>query len=91
MRVQAKRMKNSFKCEKTHSLLHEYILSGIIKCPVYSSPMYGVVNRKKKVLTNSTLICGIILVRTEKRCQDTYVTTKSISGSMRSIQRLYSL
>ena len=32
---------------KTHSLEHEHILSGIIKCPVCGSGMYGNVNRKK--------------------------------------------
>ena len=32
---------------KTHSPLHEHILSGIIKCPVCGSAMYGNVNRKK--------------------------------------------
>lgn len=32
---------------KTHSPLHEHILSGIIKCPVCGNGMYGNVNRKK--------------------------------------------
>ena len=32
---------------KTHSLEHEHILSGIIKCPVCGSSMYGNVTRKK--------------------------------------------
>ena len=32
---------------KTHSLEHEHILSGIIKCPVCGSGMYGNVNPKK--------------------------------------------
>ena len=32
---------------KTHSLEHKHILSGIIKCPVCGSGMYGNVNRKK--------------------------------------------
>ena len=43
-----KRLKNAFKREKTHSLEHEHILSGIVKCPVCGAPMYGAVNRKKK-------------------------------------------
>lgn len=51
-RVQVKRKKNAFKREKTHSLLHEHILSGLIKCPVCGSSMYGVVNRKKKKGSN---------------------------------------
>ena len=36
-KVQVKRMKNAFKREKTHSLLHEHVLSGIVKCPVCGS------------------------------------------------------
>lgn len=36
------------KQEKTHSLEHEHILSGILKCPVCGGSMYGNVNRKKK-------------------------------------------
>ncbi len=47
-RVQVKRAKNAFKREKTHSLMHEHILSGLLRCPVCGAPMYGVVNRKKK-------------------------------------------
>ena len=33
---------------KTHSLEHEHILSGILRCPVCGGPMYGNVNRKKR-------------------------------------------
>lgn len=47
-RLYKRRITYAFKREKTHSLLHEHILSGIIKCPVCGSSMYGVVNRKKK-------------------------------------------
>lgn len=47
-RAQVKRAKNAFKREKTHSLMHEHILSGLLRCPVCGAPMYGVVNRKKK-------------------------------------------
>ena len=43
-----KRLKNGGKRIKTHSLEHEHILSGILKCPVCGSGMYGNVNRKKK-------------------------------------------
>lgn len=43
-----KRLKNGVKQIKTHSLDHEHILSGIIKCPVCGVGMYGNVNRKKK-------------------------------------------
>ena len=32
---------------KTHSLDHEHLLSGILKCPVCGKGMYGNVNRKK--------------------------------------------
>ena len=43
-----KRVKTGVKYEKTHSLDHEHILSGILKCPLCGSGMYGNVNRKKK-------------------------------------------
>lgn len=32
---------------KTHSLDHEHVLSGIVKCPICGKSMYGNVNRKK--------------------------------------------
>ena len=41
------RLITGVKQEKTHSLEHEHILSGILKCPVCGG-MYGNVNRKKK-------------------------------------------
>lgn len=43
-----KRQENGGKNEKTHSLEHEHILSGILKCPVCGSGMYGNVSRKKR-------------------------------------------
>lgn len=43
-----KRQKNNGRQIKTHSLDHEHILSGIVKCPVCGAGMYGNVNRKKK-------------------------------------------
>ena len=43
-----KREKTGVKYEKTHSLNHEHILSGILRCPLCGSGMYGNVNRKKK-------------------------------------------
>ena len=43
-----KREKTGVKYEKTHSLEHEHILSGILRCPLCGSGMYGSVNRKKK-------------------------------------------
>lgn len=46
--VQRKRSKTSVKHEKTHSLEHEHILSGILKCPICGASMYGSVNRKRK-------------------------------------------
>ena len=42
-----KREKTGVKYEKTHSLEHEHILSGILRCPLCGSGMYGNVNRKK--------------------------------------------
>lgn len=46
--AQAKREITGVKREKTHSLEHAHILSGLVKCPVCGSSMYGVVCRKKK-------------------------------------------
>jgi len=46
--AQKKRQETGVKCEKTHSLDHENILSGILRCPVCGSGMYGNVNRKRK-------------------------------------------
>lgn len=47
-RTKAKMALNAFKREKTHSLEHAHVLSGIVKCPRCGAPMYGVVNCKKK-------------------------------------------
>ena len=46
--VQRKRKATGKTWEKTHSLEHEHILSGILKCPICGASMYGTVNRKKK-------------------------------------------
>ena len=46
--AKAKREKTSISHEKVHSLEHEHILSGIVKCPICGSGMYGNVNRKKR-------------------------------------------
>lgn len=43
-----KRLKSSIRHEKVHSLDHEHILSGILRCPICGAPMYGGINRKKK-------------------------------------------
>ena len=45
--VRKKRQETGAVNIKTHSLDHEHILSGIIKCPICGSGMYGNVNRKK--------------------------------------------
>lgn len=47
-RAHAKRLVTGVKHEKTHSLEHCHILSGLLRCPLCGAPMYGVVNRKKK-------------------------------------------
>lgn len=46
--VKQKRNNNNMGWNKTHSLDHEHVLSGILKCPMCGSPMYGNVNRKKR-------------------------------------------
>ena len=48
-----RRKENGFKHEKTHSLDHCHLLSGILKCPICGAPMYGNVNRKKKKGTDN--------------------------------------
>lgn len=44
--AQQKRKENSVKWNKTHSLEHEHILSGIIKCPLCGTGMAGTVRRR---------------------------------------------
>ena len=46
--AQQKRKQTGVSHAKIHSLEHEHILSGIIRCPICGSGMYGNVNRKKK-------------------------------------------
>lgn len=46
--VQDKRQKRGDKYVKKHDLDHANILSGILKCPVCGSGLYGNVNRKKR-------------------------------------------
>ena len=43
-----RRLSNSGWMPKTHSLEHEHILSGLVRCPVCGGPMYGSVSRKHK-------------------------------------------
>lgn len=45
--AQQKRKATGVRNPKTHSLEHEHILSGILKCPVCGNGMYGNVNRKR--------------------------------------------
>lgn len=46
--VQQKRKKTNVKPPKKHDLDHEHLLTGILRCPICGSGMYGNVNRKKK-------------------------------------------
>lgn len=46
--AQEKRKETGVKYEKVYSLEHEHILSGILRCPICGSSMYGNVNRKKR-------------------------------------------
>ena len=49
--AKAKRKVTGVKWNKTHSLDHEHILSGILKCPVCGSGMAGTVRRRKNKKT----------------------------------------
>lgn len=46
--AQKQRQQTNKRQLKTHSLDHEHILSGLLKCPICGGGMYGNVNRKKK-------------------------------------------
>lgn len=47
LKAQVKRKDTSTWKPKKHSLDHEHILSGLLKCPICGGSMYGNVNRKK--------------------------------------------
>ena len=49
--AQQKRKENSVKWNKTHSLEHEHILSGVVKCPLCGTGMAGTVRRRKNKKT----------------------------------------
>ena len=49
--ARSKRRVTGVKWNKTHSLDHEHILSGILKCPVCGSGMAGTVRRRKNKKT----------------------------------------
>ena len=49
--AQKKRKATGVKWNKTHSLEHEHILSGIVKCPVCGTGMAGTVRRRKNKKT----------------------------------------
>lgn len=51
METKAKRKVNGVKWNKTYSLEHEHILSGIIKCPICGRGMAGTVRRRKNKKT----------------------------------------
>lgn len=51
METKAKRKINGVKWNKTHSLDHEHILSGIVKCPICGRGMAGTVRRRKNKKT----------------------------------------
>lgn len=46
--AQKQRQQTNKRQIKTHSLDHEHVLSGLLKCPICGGGMYGNVNRKKK-------------------------------------------
>ena len=46
--AQKQRQQTNKRQPKTHSLDHEHVLSGLLKCPICGGGMYGNVNRKKK-------------------------------------------
>ena len=51
MTTRVKRKATGVKWNKTHSLEHEHILSGIIKCPICGTGLSGTVRRRKNKKT----------------------------------------
>lgn len=51
--ARAKRIKTGIKWDKIHSLDHEHILSGIVKCPICGKGLAGTVRRKKNKNTGT--------------------------------------
>ena len=49
--AQKKRKETGVKWNKTHSLEHEHILSGLLKCPICGTGMAGTVRRRKNKKT----------------------------------------
>ena len=45
--AQTRRRENSARFVKTHSLEHEHILTGLLKCPVCGGPLTGTVKRRR--------------------------------------------
>ena len=50
--VRAKRQETGIAWQKTYSLDHEHLLSGLVKCPVCGTGMCGMVHRYRKRKTN---------------------------------------
>ena len=50
--AQQRRKETGFKWNKTHSLEHEHLLSGLIICPVCGKGLAGTVRRRKNKKTS---------------------------------------
>ena len=62
-----RRKETGVKWEKTHSLDHEHILSGLVKCPICGAGLVGTLRRRKIKNPASTKMISITSACTERR------------------------
>lgn len=70
------RRETGVKWNKTHSLEHEHILSGLLKCPICGTGMSGTVRRRTNKETGNIKMISIIDASTERKSmKQTFVIT----------------
>ena len=62
-----RRKETGVKWEKTHSLDHEHILSGLVKCPICGAGLVGTLRRRKIKNPARTKMISITSACTERR------------------------
>ena len=90
-KVREKREATAVKKEKTHSLEHEHVLSGILKCPLCGSSMYGIPGRKKRKdgtyyensLDTFYYVCNKKRLHGAKACSFPQINQKVLDREMR--------
>ena len=82
-----RRLRTGVKREKTYSLEHEHLLSGILCCPICGAGMYGNVNRKKKKDGSRYKTISITLASIAVLLMGMSAHIKSNGAKIRSMQR----